>query len=109
MVHHKTTTDAFFRNIDGKHFGLLSEKAFYLTGAAAVLIPAIVPFTLLVIKPVNDKLAAKVEALDGKQPGEASWDEEGIEPLLTKWNRLNAVRSVMVGVGAVAGLLAVVW
>ncbi|EOD48976.1 60s ribosomal protein l44 [Neofusicoccum parvum] len=93
----------------GKHIGMLSEKSFYLTAAAGVLIPAIVPFTILVIKPVNDKLAAIVEALDGKQPGEVAVEEQKVEPLLKQWNRLNATRSVMVGLGAVAGLLAIVW
>lgn len=88
---------------------ILSDKSFYLNTVALALVPGIVPFTVLFIGPVNNKLFAKVDALESKQPGEAAAAEQGIEALVTKWSNLNAVRSVMCCVGAVAGLLAIVW
>ncbi|KKY26509.1 hypothetical protein UCDDS831_g01169 [Diplodia seriata] len=93
----------------GKHIGLLSERSFYLNALAAVAIPGIVPFTLLVIKPVNNKLMGYVESLEGKPSGEATLTEQDVESLIVKWNRLHAVRAVMTGVGAIAGLLAILW
>ncbi|KAB2580007.1 putative mitochondrial membrane protein [Lasiodiplodia theobromae] len=93
----------------GKHIGLLSERSFYLTSLAAVVVPAIVPFTLLFIKPVNNKLIAHVESLEDKESGESALTEQDIESLVAKWSKLNAVRAVMTGAGAVAGLLAILW
>lgn len=67
------------------------------------------PFTLLIIKPVNNKLMGYVESLEGKRSGEAALTEQDIESLIVKWNKLHAVRAIMTGVGAVAGLLAILW
>ncbi|OJD37187.1 60s ribosomal protein l44 [Diplodia corticola] len=78
----------------GKHFGLLSERSFNLNALAAVAVPGIVPFTLLFIKPVNDKLMGHAESLEeGKQSGEAALTEQDVESLIARWNKLHAVRA----------------
>ena len=51
--------------------------------AAALLLGSVIPFTLLGIKPVNDRLLAS-----GLDPGAAETRE-----LLQRWARLHAVRS----------------
>lgn len=56
----------------------------HLVFVAAILIAAVVPFTLLVIMPTNDRLMD--ESLDPASP-EAS-------TLLARWGRLHAVRTV---------------
>jgi hypothetical protein len=62
---------------------------------AALLIGLVVPFTLIVILPTNKRL------LD---PG-LSPDGEEARTLLSRWNRLHAVRSVLSGVAFVLFLL----
>ncbi|KAK7712897.1 40s ribosomal protein L44e [Botryosphaeria dothidea] len=61
---------------------ILSDRSFYLNTVALALVPGIVPFTVLFIGPVNNKLFAKVDALESKQPGEAAAAEQGIEALV---------------------------
>ena len=56
--------------------------------SAALLLGAIVPFTLAVISPTNRRLLDP--ALDSRGPMAAV--------LLQRWSRLHAVRSVLVGV-----------
>ena len=56
--------------------------------AAAILLGAVVPFTLIVIFPTNRRLLDP--ALDAKSPLAAE--------LLAHWNRLHAVRSALSGV-----------
>ena len=55
---------------------------------AALLLFAVVPFTLLIVKPVNDQLFAL-----GRDA-----DVSAIEPLLRQWSRLHAVRTVLSGI-----------
>ncbi|KAF2147356.1 uncharacterized protein K452DRAFT_282362 [Aplosporella prunicola CBS 121167] len=89
------------------------NSTFYLYSAAAILIPSIVPFTLLAMKRVNNRLHAKAAALKNAQPGDDAWNEVGIpeedkvKTLLGKWTWFNATRSVLTGVGALCGILAV--
>lgn len=65
---------------------------------AAVLIGAVVPFTLIVIKPTNDKLLAAGRDL-------ASRETRG---LLERWGRLHALRSVAATIAAATMLFQVV-
>ena len=55
----------------------------HLTLVAALLIAAVVPFTLLVIMPINERLLSP--ALDSSSPE--------ITSLLKRWGRLHAVRT----------------
>src|SRR5215472_5197740 len=73
--------------------GLLSSIAAWLTGAtfwwliAGLLLGSVIPFTLVVILPINKRLLDP--ALD-KRSTET-------ERLLSRWSRLHAVRSVLSG------------
>jgi len=53
--------------------------------AAGLLLGAVVPFTLIVIMPTNRKLLEPARDLDSSET----------RALLTHWNRLHAVRSVL--------------
>ena len=72
----------------------LTARAAFLIGALAMIAPW--PWTLLVIKPVNDRLLAT--------------DPEKARPssreLLLRWGRLHAVRTALSAVAAVAFLSA---
>jgi uncharacterized membrane protein len=71
--------------------GFLSALAAWLTGASVwwlvggVLLVAVIPYTLIVVFPTNDKLLDP--AID-KNPDVA-------RRLLTRWGRLHTVRSIM--------------
>jgi uncharacterized membrane protein len=71
--------------------GFLSALAAWLTGASGwwlvggVLLVAVIPYTLIVVFPTNDKLLDP--AID-KNPDVA-------RRLLTRWGRLHTVRSIM--------------
>jgi uncharacterized membrane protein len=71
--------------------GFLSALAAWLTGASVwwlvggVLLVAVIPYTLIVVFPTNDKLLDP--AID-KNPDLA-------RRLLTRWGRLHTVRSIM--------------
>jgi len=73
--------------------GLLSSVAAWLSGAsvgwliAGILLGSVIPFTLVVILPTNNRLLDP--ALD-KKSGE-------VERLLARWGRLHAVRSLLSG------------
>jgi len=56
-------------------------------GVAAALLFAVVPFTLVVMKPINDRLIASGQGAD--VPGTAE--------LLRRWAALHAVRSLLSG------------
>ncbi|OCK80119.1 DUF1772-domain-containing protein [Lepidopterella palustris CBS 459.81] len=83
---------------------LFNSNAFALYSASAVLVTAIVPFTLIVMKPTNDKLHAKADA---SEESKAETDET-VDELMNKWYWLNVVRASLPGVGAVVGAMAVV-
>ena len=72
----------------------LTARAGFLIGALAVIAPW--PWTLLVIKPVNDRLVAT----DPEKAGPSS------RALLLKWGRLHAVRTALSAVAAAAFLSA---
>ncbi|KAL6158161.1 hypothetical protein ACJQWK_07386 [Exserohilum turcicum] len=87
------------------------SMAFRLNLASTILLPSIVPFTLLVIAPTNAKLMAKKDEL-----ASASLEDQGIEAnaaegetvheLMDWWATLNMARTLLVGVGAVCTVLA---
>jgi hypothetical protein len=72
----------------------LTAHAGFLIGALAMIAPW--PWTLLVIKPVNDRLVAT----DLEKAGPSS------RALLLKWGRLHAVRTALSAVAAIAFLSA---
>src|SRR5271168_2768409 len=72
----------------------MSARAGFLIGALAMIAPW--PWTLLVIKPVNDRLVAT----EPDQAGPAS------RALLEKWGRLHAVRTALSAVADIAFLSA---
>ncbi|KAF2824672.1 hypothetical protein CC86DRAFT_371232 [Ophiobolus disseminans] len=90
-----------------------SSTSFKLNLAAALLIPSIVPFTLLFIAPVNNKLIEKMNALKA-----ASLEEKGVEEgvaqdetvhaLIDKWATLNLARAGLIAGGVFCAVLAAV-
>jgi len=73
---------------------LLGDGVPWLVGA--VLIGSVVPFTLIVIRPTNDRLLA---------PGRDLASDE-TRALLQRWGRLHAVRSVLSSLASLLFLLA---
>lgn len=94
--------------------------SFKLNLAATVLVPAIVPFTLAFILPINHKLMAKKDefaSLSQKSPSAqadmpGSWAEADVEggetvhALIDRWAVLNLARAVLVAGGAFCTVLA---
>jgi hypothetical protein len=78
---------------------------FRLNLAATLLLPSIVPFTLLVLGPTNDKLMAKKDelataSLSNKNVEAFAAEGETVHELMDKWATLNLARALLVGVGA---------
>lgn len=80
-----------------------------LYAVAAALAPAIVPYTLTVMKKVNDRLHNKAVVYGSRdlEKGEVQRDAE-VEELAGRWARLNAGRAVLPALSAVLGAWAVV-
>jgi Domain of unknown function (DUF1772) len=81
---------------------LLGAVAWWQTGLAAFLLGALYilapwPWTLLVIKPVNDALMATDLAAAGPEA----------RALIVKWNRLHAVRTLLGAAAVISFLFAV--
>ncbi|KAF2637157.1 hypothetical protein P280DRAFT_458251 [Massarina eburnea CBS 473.64] len=79
---------------------------FKLNLAATLIFPAIVPYTLLVIGPINDKLFAKEKeysskSLEDKAVEAGVGKEETVHALIDRWALVNVVRAGITGVGAV--------
>ncbi|KAF9887102.1 hypothetical protein FE257_010596 [Aspergillus nanangensis] len=73
-----------------------------LYGVAAVLTVGIVPWTLGVMMPTNNRLLAKADS-----KGELSQQScAEVEPLLQKWIKLNVVRGLLPFLGAISGVIA---
>ncbi|KAF2754149.1 hypothetical protein EJ05DRAFT_150351 [Pseudovirgaria hyperparasitica] len=80
-----------------------------LYGAAAVLVPTIAPYTILVMRPgANDELIGMAEKAERGAKGDGVGSEERIGELLANWKRMNFVRAVTVAAGTVLGGLATV-
>ncbi|KAF1985785.1 hypothetical protein K402DRAFT_394391, partial [Aulographum hederae CBS 113979] len=86
---------------------LTSRQPFYLFTFAAIVIPAIVPYTLAFMHPnVNYPLFAKADA---QASGALETKDEGeIERLVSDWAWYNNIRAAMITAGAVAGVWGVV-
>lgn len=62
------------------------------------------PFTVLVIKPINDKLFGKADtlALDDKVAAQ----DQSVKQLIDQWAKLHLIRTAITGVGAVLAIWA---
>jgi len=85
-----------------KHTILNTDQTFYLYTAAAILVPAIVPWTLGVMGGTNDKLHEKAE-MDSEMKEDLELDN-----LISRWKVLNLGRAVFPALAAVLGLWTVV-
>ncbi|KIX07457.1 uncharacterized protein Z518_02110 [Rhinocladiella mackenziei CBS 650.93] len=76
-------------------------------GSAAVLTLGIVPFTLMVMSPTNNRLIQHSEtmSMEGSAAPSRARDDE-IDQLIAKWNTLNGVRSLLPLAGGILGLVA---
>ncbi|XP_014553810.1 hypothetical protein COCVIDRAFT_106625 [Bipolaris victoriae FI3] len=88
-----------------------SSTAFRLNLASTILLPSIVPFTLLVIAPTNAKLMAKKDKLESASLEDKAVEAnvaqgETVHELMDRWATLNMARTLLVGVGAVCTVLA---
>ncbi|CAI6333166.1 unnamed protein product [Periconia digitata] len=88
-----------------------SSLAFKLNVAATVLFPAIVPYTLFVIGPVNNKLFEKEKqyasaSLEDKAIEAGVVKEETVNALIDRWALLNVPRASITGIGAILSILA---
>ncbi|KAF2680414.1 hypothetical protein K458DRAFT_421641 [Lentithecium fluviatile CBS 122367] len=88
-----------------------SSLPFKLNLAATILFPSIVPFTIFVIGPINDKLMEKAQSLasssledKGVEAGVTS--SETVNALLDKWATRNLARAAITGLGAIFALWA---
>lgn len=73
---------------------------------AAVSTMAIVPFTIVFMRPTNNKLLA--HAAKAKKDELSVTETEDVASLLERWTSLNRLRGVLPMVGAVAACLAVI-
>ena len=68
------------------------------------------PFTVVFMRQVNTKLSEKAKSYSGRiagaQAAEAVAKDETIDTLIERWRALCAVRSVMVGLGALCAFTA---
>jgi len=84
----------------------VSSTAFKLYATAAALVPSIIPYTRLVITPLDHKLIDKAytlayTSLEDKEVEADVPKEERVHELMKKWAGLHAVRALMAGVAAV--------
>ncbi|CAN9418367.1 unnamed protein product [Alternaria alternata] len=83
---------------------------FRLNALATILLPSIVPFTLLAMAPTNDKLLGKKDelataSLSNKNVEAFAAEGETVHELMDKWASLNMARAMLVAVGAVPASL----
>lgn len=65
------------------------------------------PFTILVLKPINDKLFARGDALALDEKAEVGIaQQETTKALLDRWTKLHLVRTAITGVGALLAIWA---
>ncbi|TKA71749.1 hypothetical protein B0A49_08161 [Cryomyces minteri] len=98
-------------------FGYLAYReptetsTFKLYTAAAVLMPSVIPYTLLLVKPINDKLLKKAETLATVSITDDAASETGVSKdetvhgLVDRWGTLNLGRALL----AAAGCLCATW
>jgi hypothetical protein len=78
---------------------------FRLNALATLLLPSIVPFTLLTMTPTNNKLLSKKDelataSLSNKNVEAFAAEGETVHELMDKWASLNMARAVLVAAGA---------
>ncbi|KAI4641259.1 hypothetical protein J4E93_008138 [Alternaria ventricosa] len=88
-----------------------TSTPFRLNALATLLLPSIVPFTILVLGPTNNKLMAKKDelanaSLRDKHVEQFAKEGETVKELMDKWASLNLARALLVGVGAVCAVAA---
>jgi hypothetical protein len=87
-------------------FGFLAYRSSATSGAsvglytaAALLTPAIVPYTFAVIRPTNDALKKKAASASSAAVGEAAaqlkGEEDNTHALVDRWATLNLVRGLV--------------
>ena len=74
---------------------------FRLNALATILLPSIVPFTLLAMAPTNDKLLGKKDelataSLSNKNVEAFAAEGETVHELMDKWASLNMARAMLV-------------
>ncbi|KAJ4304678.1 hypothetical protein N0V90_000205 [Kalmusia sp. IMI 367209] len=81
---------------------------FKLNAAATLIFPSIIPFTILAIKPINDKLFGKADslALEDKAAEVGVAQNETTKALIDKWAKVHLVRTAITGVGVVLAVWA---
>ncbi|KAK5119503.1 hypothetical protein LTR85_007603 [Meristemomyces frigidus] len=86
----------------------LPVSPFALYTAAALAIPAIVPYTLIVMEPAaNRKLMHMAKTAEAGPSGtDLGASDADVQELLRKWKGMNLVRAAFVGTGAVLGAVA---
>ncbi|CZT15473.1 uncharacterized protein RCC_12329 [Ramularia collo-cygni] len=86
--------------------GVVSPFALYVT--AAVCLPAIIPFTLLVMEPGVNRELIRLGTLSekGMELNRIKLMEHDIQAMLVSWKGLNYVRAALVGAGALISGLA---
>ncbi|KAF1985202.1 hypothetical protein K402DRAFT_405347 [Aulographum hederae CBS 113979] len=89
-----------------------STSAFKFFTAAAVLSPTIIPFSLLVMGPVNDKLFKKADSLANTAITDSAAEsgvakEETVHGLIDKWATLNLGNAALTFASAVCAAWAV--
>lgn len=88
-----------------------ATKKFWLT--AAILMPSVLPYTLLIMNPVNAKLQEKASSLAGTSLEDTAAEagvakEETVHALVDKWATLNLGRAVIPLVGTLVAAWAAV-
>lgn len=65
------------------------------------------PFTVLALKPINDKLFERADALALNEKAEVGIaQEEGTKALIERWTKLHLVRTAITGAGAILAIWA---
>jgi len=81
-----------------------STQAFSLYTAAALLGPGIIPYTLLVMAPTNQKLHDKADSLTSSTAGEVGVaKEDTVHALADRWASFNFVRALISATSAALG------
>jgi hypothetical protein len=90
----------------GMYHHMVPKMSMQLYCAAAILTLGIVPFTIVAMRPTNNKLIEKAET-SSKQTDTsplAQSNEDEIDNLIAKWKSLNGIRSLLPLLGGILGL-----
>lgn len=87
--------------------GLASQRQLYIASVALTM--GIVPWTLIIMANTNGALYKKARKVLSLQKGSPEWsatDDEEVSDLLSTWNLLNGLRSLLPLLGFAAGAVA---